>query len=213
LIRTAIVKNKDFEHAFTNEYILRFGDRFPGWGPVTADDDNFMTRWVVNHGWDIKIQSTKEATMTTILGLYPLKFPDQCRRWSRTTFRQNPMALFVDREVWWKWPVTVWTTKFPWLYNAALFWDGLAVYTLTRTDMYAQSSHRVAMLCALVGFIWISKLVKTIPWFWAYPMDFFLYFVIPAYPLFAYWHSLLKVYTAFTFWDLVWSGRKLKVET
>jgi cellulose synthase/poly-beta-1,6-N-acetylglucosamine synthase-like glycosyltransferase len=213
LIRTAIVKNKDFEHAFTNEYILRFGDRFPGWGPVTADDDNFMTRWVVNHGWDIKIQSTKEATMTTILGLYPLKFPDQCRRWSRTTFRQNPMALFVDREVWWKWPVTVWTTKFPWLYNAALFWDGLAVYTLTRTDMYAQSSHRVAMLCALVGFIWISKLVKTIPWFWAYPMDFFLYFVIPAYPLFAYWRSLLKVYTAFTFWDLAWSGRKLKVET
>jgi hypothetical protein len=210
LIRTSIVKNTLFTEAFLNEYVLRFGELFPGWGPVTADDDNFITRWVINHGWDVKIQSCKEATMTTVLGTYPLKFPDQAKRWSRTTFRQNPIALFVDRCVWWKWPLTVWTTLFPWMYNAALFWDVLAVYTLTQTDLYAQSTHRATILSSLIAFIWISKLVKTIPWFWEYPTDFFLYFVIPAYPLFAYWHSLLKVHTAFTFWDLAWSGRKLK---
>jgi cellulose synthase/poly-beta-1,6-N-acetylglucosamine synthase-like glycosyltransferase len=210
LIRTSIVKNDLFTEAFLNEYVLRIGEHFPGWGPVSADDDNFITRWVINHGWDVKIQSSKEATMTTVLGTYPLKFPNQAKRWSRTTFRQNPIALFVDRTAWWKWPLTVWTTLFPWMYNAALFWDALAVYTLTQTNLYAQSTHRAIMLCSLVAFIWISKLVKTIPWFWAYPADFLLYFVIPAYPLFAYWHSLLKVYTAFTFWDLAWSGRKLK---
>jgi hypothetical protein len=209
LIRTNIVKNTLFTEAFLNEYVLRFSDRFPGWGPVTADDDNFMTRWVINHGWDVKVQSSKEAPMTTTLGTYPLKFPDQCKRWSRSTFRQNPIAILIDRTVWVKWPLTLWTTYFPWLYNAALFWDGLAVYVLMHTDLYAQSAHRTAMLCGLVAFIWTTKLVKTIPWFWAYPMDFLLYFVIPAYPLFAYWHSLLKVYTAFTFWDLAWSGRKL----
>jgi hypothetical protein len=210
LIRTEIVAKDQFKNAFLNEYVLRFDDRFPGWGPVTADDDNFITRWVINHGWDVKIQSSKEATMTTTLGTYPLKFPDQCKRWSRTTFRQNPIALFVDRTAWLKWPLTCWTTLLPWMYNAALIWDTLAVYTLTCTNWYAQSIHRAAMLCTLVGFIWLSKLVKTIPWFWEYPMDFLLYFMIPAYPLFAYWHSLLKVYTAFTFWDLAWSGRKLK---
>ncbi|KAF1913893.1 glycosyltransferase like family 2-domain-containing protein [Ampelomyces quisqualis] len=210
LIRTNIVKDKGFTKAFLNEYVLRFGTTFPGWGPVTADDDNFITRWVINHGYDVKIQSSKDATITTTLGTYPLKFPDQCKRWSRTTFRQNPIALFVDRTVWSKWPLTVWTTLFPWLYNAALIWDGLAVYTLACTYTYAQSSHRVAMLCSLVAFIWLTKLVKTIPWFWEYPMDFLLYFVVPAYPAFAYWHSLLKLYTAFTFWDLAWSGRKLK---
>ena len=96
------------------------------------------------------------------------------------------------------------------MYNAALLWDGLAVYTLTQTNIYADSAHRGLMMWALIALIWSSKLVKTIPWFWAYPMDFFLYFVIPAYPLFAYWHSLLKVYTALTFWDLAWSGRKLE---
>ncbi|CAO2657473.1 Nn.00g035990.m01.CDS01 [Neocucurbitaria sp. VM-36] len=210
LIRTEIVNNRLFAKSFLNEYILRFGDHFPGWGPVTADDDNFLTRWVVNYGWEVKIQSTQEATMTTVLGIYPLKFPEQCKRWSRTTFRQNPIALFVDRTIWWVWPLTVWTTYFPWLYNAALFWDGLAVYTLTQTALYAESSQRMALLCGLIGFVWLTKLVKTMPWFWAYPLDLLLYFVIPVYPLFAYWHSLLKVYTAFTFWDLAWSGRKLE---
>jgi hypothetical protein len=57
----------------------------------------------------------------------------------------------------------------------------------------------------------MTKLVKTIPWYMAYPTDFFLYFVIPAASMFTYFHSLLKVYTAFTFWDLTWSGRKLKL--
>ena len=66
------------------------------------------------------------------------------------------------------------------------------------------------MLYSLVVLIWLTKLVKTIPWFWQYPMDFLLYFVIPAYPTFADWHLLLKLYTAFMFWNLAWSGRKLK---
>jgi cellulose synthase/poly-beta-1,6-N-acetylglucosamine synthase-like glycosyltransferase len=210
LIRASIVKDVEFKHAFLNEYVLRFGDRFPGWGPVTADDDNFITRWVINAGWTIKIQSSKEATMTTVLGkLDPLKFPDQCKRWSRTTFRQNPIALFADRTVWWEWPLTTWTTILPWLYNAALIRDGLAIYVLTQTKMYAESAHPTAILCGLIVFIWLSKLVKTIPWFSAYPVDFLLYFVIPAYPMFAYYHSILKIWTAFTFWDLAWSGRKL----
>jgi hypothetical protein len=210
LIRTNIIKNSSFTDAFLNEYIFRFGNHFPGWGPVIVDDDNFITRWVIDHGWDVKIQLSKDATITTTLGTSPLKFSEQCKRWSRTTFRQNPIALFIDRTVWWKWPLTCWTTLLPWLHNAALVWDFLSVYTLTKTDLYAQSTHRAAMLSSLVAVIWITKLVKTIPWFWAYPTDFLLYFVIPAYPLFVYWHSLLKIYTAFTFWNLAWSGRKLK---
>ncbi|KAH7402536.1 glycosyltransferase like family 2-domain-containing protein [Pyrenochaeta sp. MPI-SDFR-AT-0127] len=209
LLRTNIVNNDDFKDSFLNEYILRFGDRFPGWGPVTADDDNFITRHVINHGWDIKIQYSEEAAMTTVLGKFPLKFPDQCLRWSRSTFRQNPIALFADRTIWWKWPLTVWTTYLPWMYNAALIWDVLAIFALTQTNVFVHSAHQVAILCGFVAFIWMTKLIKTIPWFWAYPMDFLLYFLIPAYPLFAYYHSLLKIWTFFTFWDLAWSGRKL----
>jgi hypothetical protein len=212
LIRSSIVNTPAFKHAFLNEYILRFSPNFPGWGPVNADDDNFLTRWVINSGWDVKIQSTEEATITTVIGKYPknFKFVSQCTRWSRTTFRQNPIALFGDRTVWHKWPLTVWTTLIPWLYNAALIWDTVLVYAFSSTDFYQQKSHYSDIaLGGLIVFIWMSKLTKTVPWFWAYPMDFLLYFVIPAYPLFAYFHSALKIYTAFTFWDLAWSGRKL----
>jgi hypothetical protein len=211
LIRTSIVNNPTFKNAFLNEYILRFSPGFPGWGPVNADDDNFITRWVINSGWDVKIQSSEAATMTTVIGQYPqnFKFISQCTRWSRTTFRQNPIALFADRTVWHKWPLTVWTTLFPWLYNAAFIWDSLLVYTLYSSDWLQQSTHPRLALWSLVGFIWATKLVKTVPWFWAYPMDFVLYYMIPAYPLFAYYHSFLKVFTAFTFWDLAWSGRRL----
>jgi hypothetical protein len=203
LIRAQIVMNTRFTKAFLNEYVYC-------WGPLMADDDNFITRWVINHGFDVKMQLTEDATMTTTLGTFPLKFRNQCKRWSRTTFRQNPIALFVDRTVWWKWPLTCWTTLLPWMYNAALMWDALAVYTLTKTELYTQSSSRGALLCSLIVFIWVTKLVKTIPWFYTYPIDFFLYVVIPAYPMFAYWHSLLKIYTALTFWELSWSGRGLK---
>jgi hypothetical protein len=210
LVRSSIVKNKRFVDEFTNEYILQFGGRFPGVGPVVSDDDNFLTRWVASHGWDVKMQFSKEATITTVLGTYPLKFPKQCLRWSRCTMRQNPIALFADRTIWWRWPLTVWTTYFPWLYNAALVWDSLAIYSLTRTDLYARSEHSLAMLSGFVVFIWLTKLVKTAPWFWHYPTDFLLYFVIPACPAFAYWHSALKIWTACTFWDISWSGRKLR---
>ncbi|KAF3000793.1 hypothetical protein E8E13_005804 [Curvularia kusanoi] len=204
LIRKEIL-NDEFQHAFTNEYVL-------GCGPVQPDDDNFVTRWVLKHGWRIKVQCQKEATMTTVLGGYPIGFkffPSQCQRWSRSTFRQNPIALFIDRDIWWTWPLTVWTTYFPWMYNAALVWDFLALFTFTRTTFFATSSHPWLLLCTLLYLMQLTKMVKTAAWWAAHPLDFLLYFIIPAYPLFTYRHSIMKLHTAFTCLDLEWSGRKL----
>jgi cellulose synthase/poly-beta-1,6-N-acetylglucosamine synthase-like glycosyltransferase len=50
LIRSSIVKITMFTGAFTNEYVFRVGECFLGWDPVTADDDNSTTRWVINYG-------------------------------------------------------------------------------------------------------------------------------------------------------------------
>lgn len=204
LIRKEIL-DANFQHEFTNEYVL-------GCGPVQPDDDNFITRWVLKNGWKVKAQCQKEATMTTILGMYPQGFkffPSQCQRWSRSTFRQNPIALFIDRDIWWTWPLTVWTTYFPWLYNAALVWDSLALYTLTQTTIFTESSHRWLLFFGMLYFLQLTKLVKTAAWWWAHPLDFLLFFVIPVYPLFTYRHSLMKIHTAFTCLDMEWSGRKL----
>ena len=65
LIRTKIVNDTSFIDAFCNEYILKIGG-ISGFGPVKADDDNFDTRRVVKHGYDIKIQYSTEATMTSV---------------------------------------------------------------------------------------------------------------------------------------------------
>jgi cellulose synthase/poly-beta-1,6-N-acetylglucosamine synthase-like glycosyltransferase len=74
LYRTSVVQDPDFLAGFVNEYFL-----FGLFGPLNADDDNFITRWVVRRGYDIAIQSGPHSTIETTLGEYP-KFLSQCMR-------------------------------------------------------------------------------------------------------------------------------------
>ncbi|KAI4956112.1 hypothetical protein J4E91_000322 [Alternaria rosae] len=236
-VRTEILNNENFQTAFENEYVLervfKWATALSKWyvpfagrplaclkgkgfsekgvGPLLADDDNFITRWVINRGWNVKVQSSPEATMTTILGGVKIfKYLNQCERWSRTTFRQNPIALFDDRTIWWKWPIGVWTVYFPWMYNFAVLWDGLVIFAFLRSGLYQDSSNGSARLVYLILAIWATKLIKTWRWFFEHPLDFFLYFIIPAYPLFIYYHSWIKIYTALSCWNNEWSGRNVK---
>ena len=77
--RSKILKPQTFRDAFITEYIL-----FGLIGSLNADDDNFLTRWVVNHGYEIKIQYTEGACIETTLGEYP-KFRSDCLKWLQTT--------------------------------------------------------------------------------------------------------------------------------
>ncbi|KAI2478686.1 Glycosyltransferase family 2 protein [Pyrenophora tritici-repentis] len=240
LIRRIIVQDERFQKEFLDEYLWQgffkrlvwLGKRSSGFqsffdmlckkfecitlrgiGPVQADDDNFITRWVINEGWNVAVESSPEARIITRLGgmdlesskLLPAKFLDQCHRWSRTTLRQNPEALLSDLTIWMKWPITTWMTYIPWLYNTALAWDFAIIWTFTRTTVYTQSSHRVGLLTILILSIWGTKLIKVILWYWYHPQDlrYILFHVA-----FSYFHSLIKFYTMATVGDLSWSGRK-----
>lgn len=79
-IRTSVIQDPKFVRRFTNEYFF-----FGFFGPIAADDDNFITRWVLNKGLKIKIQYTDDTKIETTLGVFP-KFPQQCLLWARTTF-------------------------------------------------------------------------------------------------------------------------------
>ena len=207
VILTEILDN-NFCKAFTNEYFF-----FGLFGPLNPDDDNFITRWVLSHpqNYEIKIQFTDNATIETTLGQYP-KIVAQLFRWARTTFRSNSCALFTDCIVWQRSPWTVWTTYIPSLFNLALFWDGGMLYALTKTNFYSESRNQMLLLLCFGGWVYLTKLVKLIPYFWRYPTDFFLFFFpIPAYPLFAYGHSILKLWAGITFWNHSWTGRNLGV--
>lgn len=90
--RTKILQDDQFTNGFTNETWL--------WNTsVKADDDNFISRWMVSHRWKTYIQYHSECEVQTTLE-DNWKFLAQCLRWARSNWRSNLKSLFVERHVW-----------------------------------------------------------------------------------------------------------------
>jgi len=90
--RTSILKDEAFTYSFTHEEWL-------GRYRLNADDDNFMTRWLVSHKKRIAFQYHQEAEVLTTLEDNP-NFIKQCLRWARSNWRSNLTSMFWDRHVW-----------------------------------------------------------------------------------------------------------------
>ena len=90
--RTEILQDEAFTYNFTHEEWL-------GRYRLNADDDNFITRWLVTHNKKIAYQYHKEAEVLTTLEDNP-NFVKQCLRWSRSNWRSNITSMFWDRHVW-----------------------------------------------------------------------------------------------------------------
>lgn len=88
--RSEILSSHDFLEGFKTErwrnYILN------------ADDDNFLTRWLVSHQWKTWIQYERECEIETTLE-NGLKFLYQCSRWARSNWRSNWTSLVRERYV------------------------------------------------------------------------------------------------------------------
>ena len=167
--------------------------------------DNFITRWMVNHDWKIKIQYSDDARILTTLGTYP-KFLSQCLRWSRTTWRSNAVSLFKDGTVWRTQPWSVYAIHLSSFINFALFYDGALFYTLwfAREHPVIQNIGPRSALKYLGLWIFCSKLVKPFPHFWRNPGDLIY---LPGYILFGYYHSFIKLYALMTFGVTTWGTR------
>ncbi|KAI9762474.1 MAG: Type 2 glycosyltransferase [Geoglossum simile] len=75
--RIHILQDPEFTYGFTHEHWL-------GKYQLNRDDDNFITRWMVSHGWKTYVQYCREAELQTTLENNP-NFLKQCLRWSRST--------------------------------------------------------------------------------------------------------------------------------
>lgn len=201
LIRTAIIQDPDFRICYVNE---RF---FLGMlGPLAADDDNFIARWVLKRGGGIKFQYDDHARVEIApIGEFP-RFLSQCVRWARTTWRSNPAALRISH-VWTKQPYSVYSIYLASFFNFALLVDPLLVYLCCLTEYVSDSNWNNMWL--LVTWILCSKMVKLITYFWREPRDLLFF---PFYVLFAYYHSLIKLWSLLTFWNVAWSGRELELD-
>lgn len=91
--RTGILQDEGFTYAFTNE------EWWFGKYQLNADDDNFITRWMVNHGWETFMQYHPEAEVQTTLEDNN-KFLKQCARWSRSNWRSNLTSMFHEKTIW-----------------------------------------------------------------------------------------------------------------
>jgi cellulose synthase/poly-beta-1,6-N-acetylglucosamine synthase-like glycosyltransferase len=203
-IRTEILQHPDFLPDFLDEKFL-----LGKCGPLAADDDNFITRFVVKRGWNIKVQYCADACVETTVGVdSPVveKFLGQCTRWARTTWRSNSCALFTDRTVWWRQPYCAYAVYLTSFTNFAAIVDPLLLFLFTKTQWYKQVSYPALYLLGMVCWILSTKVVKVFPYYARHPEDIVLF---PVYLLFAYFHSFIKLYALLTFYSCKWSGRNL----
>ncbi|KAK8121502.1 glycosyltransferase family 2 [Apiospora kogelbergensis] len=82
--------SKDFLHDFQTERWRKYS--------LNADDDNFVTRWLVNYKWKTWIQHEEGCEIETTLE-YGKKYLCQCSRWARSNWRSNWTSLVNERYV------------------------------------------------------------------------------------------------------------------
>ncbi|THU92885.1 family 2 glycosyltransferase [Dendrothele bispora CBS 962.96] len=200
--RAEILTDHEFMTAFLSEYFAQpfFGQQI---GPLHADDDNFVTRWLIGKGWKIKFQHTRYACIITSLGVDgPHKWLQQCIRWSRTTIRSNLTSL-SNMKVWFTYPWTTVTVYIPALCNYALLIDPCLLWLSWQAAVDIGASPCFALL-VLVAWMLVTKVIKIYPHLHAYPEDIWL---LPVQFGFGYLHSLIKLYSTLTFWKLGWGSR------
>lgn len=208
LILTDIMRGRHFKDGFLNERTFSIG-RFQG-KKLLPDDDNYITRYVADNGYTIKVVSV--VMIRTTLGEFP-RFLPQCVRWTRTRLRQNIKALLQPR-LWARWPITI-PVAYIWpLFNIPLLWEPLMIVLLMRTRLYLEAENRGMYMCALCVWIYWTKIWKFIPFLmqeenlWI----LFYFFVIPISPLFGYVYGLIQFFSLGTWWKSNWGGRNLELK-
>ncbi|KAI9773379.1 MAG: hypothetical protein M1840_007594 [Geoglossum simile] len=194
--RTHILQDPEFTYGFTHEYWL-------GKYQLNTDDDNFITRYMVSHGWKTYVQYCHEAELQTTLESNP-RYLKQCLRWSRSNWRSNLTSMFYERHIWRQQPWCAYALHLATLSPPAAIGDGLLVFLLIMaTQNWDAQSQRHALIVLLL-WMFTSKFVKLLGHFIRYPQDVIL---LPFSIIFGYLHGLIKVYAFFSLNVTTWGTR------
>ncbi|KAJ5457584.1 hypothetical protein N7475_008972 [Penicillium sp. IBT 31633x] len=195
--RTRILQNEAFTYAFTNEEWW--------WGKyqLNADDDNFITRWMVSHGWETYMQYHPEAEVLTTLEDNP-RFLKQCARWSRSNWRSNLTSMFHEKHIWHRQPWSAYAVHLTTLSPPALLGDLLLIWLCHKaTGSWGEALHDQSMTL-LYMWIFTSKWIKLLGHYLRYPVDVLL---LPVSVLFGYFHGAIKMYAVMTLNVTTWGSR------
>lgn len=187
--RREILQNPLFLDGFETERWGRY--------QLNADDDNFVTRWLVSNGWKTWIQYNPQCEIETTLE-NDHKFLYQCSRWARSNWRSNFTSLFTERHVWTQQPWSSYALHIATFTSLSIIFDpvilGLTYYLFGKQAMIAQ----------LVFMFGIVKTVKLIGLFKRNPADIMYY---PTSILFGYFHGLIKLWALCTLRITSWGSR------
>ncbi|KXX72955.1 Hyaluronan synthase [Madurella mycetomatis] len=195
--RTEILKSYSFLGGFKNEK----------WGRyiLNADDDNFVTRWLVAHQWKTWIQYHPECEIETTLE-NSTKFLYQCTRWARSNWRSNWTSLVHDRYVLTQQPWCTYALHIATFTSLAFVVDPLLLCSCWWGTENWELRNRYILLAAEFTFMFgFTKVVKLLGLFRKNPSDLMF---LPVSILFGYFHGLIKLYALFTLKQTSWGSRE-----
>ncbi|OAQ67012.1 glycosyltransferase family 2 [Pochonia chlamydosporia 170] len=194
--RSEILSSHDFLHGFKNE-------KWRKW-ILNADDDNFVTRWLVSHQWKTWVQYDPECELETTLE-NGHKFLYQCTRWARSNWRSNWTSLVTERYVWRQQLWCTYALHIATFTSLAFAVDPLLLASCWWATADWETSHRKYAFWAQFVFMFgFTKVVKLVGLFKRNPSDIVF---LPVSIIFGYLHGLIKLYALFTLNMTSWGSR------
>ncbi|POR34484.1 Hyaluronan synthase [Tolypocladium paradoxum] len=195
--RSEILSSHDFLHGFRNE-------KWRKW-ILNADDDNFVTRWLVSHQWKTWIQYNRECELETTLE-NGHKFLYQCSRWARSNWRSNWTSLVRERHVWKQQLWCTYALHIATFTSLAFATDPLLLALCWRATGDWEMQHRKYAFWAQFIFMFgFTKVVKLMGLFLRNPGDVVF---LPVSIVFGYFHGLIKLYALCTLNMTSWGSRE-----
>ncbi|PSR88529.1 polysaccharide synthase [Coniella lustricola] len=194
--RTEILNNGEFLHGFKNERWRKY--------ILNADDDNFVTRWLVSHQWKTWIQYDRECELETTLE-NGMKFLYQCSRWARSNWRSNFTSLCVERHVWRQQLWCTYALHIATFTSLAFVMDPFIIFALWKATVNWDPTYRAVALWAQIIFVFaFTKTVKLWALFKRNPSDIGF---LPLSIIFGWFHGLIKLYALITLNMTSWGSR------
>ncbi|KAJ0322985.1 hypothetical protein Brms1b_001945 [Colletotrichum noveboracense] len=161
--RSEILSSHDFLEGFKTEK----------WGKyiLNADDDNFVTRWLVSHQWKTWIQYERECELETTL--------------------ENSTKFLYHQQPWCTYALHIATFT-----SLAFLFDPLIIFALWKgTADWDMESRKQALWAQIIFVFGFTKVVKLMGLFCRNPSDLMF---LPVSIVFGWGHGLIKLYALST---------------
>ncbi|KAK4658438.1 Type 2 glycosyltransferase [Podospora pseudocomata] len=195
--RTEILKSYDFLGGFKNEK----------WGKyiLNADDDNYVTRWLVAQKWKTWIQYENDCEIETTLE-NGFKFLYQCSRWARSNWRSNWTSLVHERHVLTQQLWCTYALHIATFTSLAFVVDPLLLFSCWwATENWELRSRYILLAAEIIFMFCFTKVVKLVGLFRRNPSDIMF---LPVSILFGWFHGFIKLYALFTLKQTSWGSRE-----